>query len=118
MRDWPTFKITGGPHAKNMEITRDGEPMRGLHRGEITFDVNDVVRMTFYTFVQTGEIEVKGETKFVAYIYAPEPPGEGFRIIGEESHYKRTPMWTGVGDSMLEALDNLVKEVRDASSTE
>lgn len=58
MSEFPTVKITGGPHSRNLETRINGELVPKLHRVELVLDVNDVARVKLFQLV-TADVEVE-----------------------------------------------------------
>ena len=59
-KDWPKITITGGPHAKNTKMLVDGVEVKALSHIDVSFDINDAVRVTTHSYVETAELEVEG----------------------------------------------------------
>jgi hypothetical protein len=80
---FPKVHITGGPHAKNTELTIDGVKVAGVHRAEITLDVNDIARLRLWQIIEADlDLEVAGtiERKFILRVMA----GAVETVEGEE----------------------------------
>lgn len=60
---YPLYRITGGPHAKNLKIEVDGVPLQRVTRAEVVFDTTDAVRIkTFHIAEAEIEVEAHGHT--------------------------------------------------------
>jgi hypothetical protein len=56
---FPRVELSGGPHGKNLEFKIDGEIVPKTTRVEIVADVNDVVRIKTYQFVELVTIDLE-----------------------------------------------------------
>lgn len=55
---FPKLRIAGGPVGHSLKVTLDGRTIERLHHLDLTLDVNDVNRATYYQFV---EVDVDAE---------------------------------------------------------
>lgn len=97
----PKIKVSGGPHAKNVEIAINDEPMSGITRAELVFDVTDAVRATFFR-VAEAYVDVEGvvENRHRVKVYRTETkfvPEQGLEMF-------RELVVSGDGDTIADAL--------------
>lgn len=57
-KTFPVLSIKGGPAGRAVEAAVDGVPLKGVHRIELTMDVNDAIRAKTFTFVEAA-VEVE-----------------------------------------------------------
>jgi len=109
---FPRFSISGGPHGHEIVPKLNGEVMKGVHRIEITVDVNDVIRVKTFTFAMVDlELEVaEVGSNYIAMVR--EPAIEGDSIIGYISHVE------GRGKTIEEALEDAAATLRATKAAE
>jgi len=104
--DWPTYRITGGPHSKNTVIEKDGERLKGLVGARVTFPRNGVVEIDLEAFVEHATLEVQGVAVVQCHLVGIEKQGEG-----EAAEWVRKPVAVGRGDDLRLALLDLLKQL-------
>lgn len=114
---FPHFELSGGPHGHKIVPLLNGKPMKGVHRIEITADVNDVIRVKTYTFASV-DVELDALVDPTGYLVrVREPliegtPDEGLVIREYIDH------GTGRGGTLIEALEDIVATMRATKAEE